>query len=168
MFKIKHLLNEQINLSKVRVVGDSGISDIINLEEALKIADEKDLDLVLMTKSDNVGICKLMNYSKYEYEMHKKDKLNSKNKHEVKEIKIGPSIALNDMRVKAKSIDKFLSSGHKVKISLMYKGRQTKLMSSGKDKLSSLLSLVTHEYIVSTKMKQDGNRIMIVIEGYSK
>lgn len=166
MFPIKHLLNKEIKVAKVRIAGEQGLSDIISLCEAQKQAEEQELDLVLLSEKDGVGVCKIFDYQKYEYTRHKKEKSNHKCKHEVKEIQIRPSIAIHDMKVKAKAIDKFLKAKCKVKISLIYKGREMKLMSKGEDKLNELLSLVTEEYKVSSQLSRENNRITIGLEAH--
>lgn len=128
------------------------------------MADEAELDLVMVGGDTEVVVCKVMDYSKYLYEQHKREKLNHKPKQEIKEIRLSPTIADNDMAVKAKAADRILKEGDKVRITLIYKGRQSAYMGTGLSKMESFIKLIKSEYIVSEKIKTEGNKISTVIE----
>ena len=90
------------------------------------MADEKDLDLVIVSPNQNPPVAKIMNYGKYKYEMEKKAKEAKKKQHtvEIKEIKIRYKIDVHDYNVRIKNIKKFIASGDKVKIVIMLRGRE--------------------------------------------
>lgn len=138
-------------------------NDIIKLSTALSIADEKELDLVQVGEASGVAICKLMDYSKYIYNKHKAEKNSSKAKHDLKEIRISPSIADNDIHVKARAVDRMLSDEDKVKLTVIFKGREMAHMSIGIEKLKQLEKAVTHEHSIVQSQKTEGNRVYMLL-----
>ncbi len=99
---------------------------VLSLTEAVARAEAKGLDLVLMAAKSNPPVCKIMDYGKYKYELSKKANLAKKRQHvmQVKEVKVGSNTDVHDMDVKMKAAKKFLSQGHKVKVSLRFRGRE--------------------------------------------
>jgi translation initiation factor IF-3 len=127
------------------------------------IASEAGLDLVMVGGDDNVAICKIMDYSKYQYEQHKRERHNNKNKQELKEIRLSPAIADNDMRVKAKSLERMLKDGDKVKISINYKGREATFVNNGLNKMNNFINMITCKYNIDKPVKIEGNRVYMVL-----
>ena len=122
------------------------------------------MDLVEMQVDENgTSICKLMDYKKFLYNKSKKSK-NKVHKVDTKEIRISPNTQLNDLQVKAKKIDKLISKGDKVKITIVYKGRQSLHMENCKEKMESLIGLITENYIISSKIKRENNRVSAILE----
>jgi len=99
---------------------------IVDLEEALKQAREKELDLVEVAPQANPPVCRVMDYNKYKYEQEKKEKKSRKGQKiiHLKQIRVRPNIEEHDYQVKLKNLRKFLEKGDKVKIFLMFKGRE--------------------------------------------
>ncbi len=95
-------------------------------EEAMKIAEERDLDLVMINPSANPPVCKVMDYGKFRFEQSKKEKEAKKNQHvvEVKEIRMSPSIGDNDFMVKLRNGQKFLLEGNRLKVTVRFRGRE--------------------------------------------
>lgn len=121
------LINEQIVTNEVRLIGKDGEQlGIVSLKSALSMAQEEDLDLVLMSASSNPYVCKIMDYGKYKFDAIKKEKELKKNQKvvELKEIQLSMTIDTHDMEVKAKHAKRFLSEGNKVKVVLRMRGRQ--------------------------------------------
>jgi len=130
--KKEHKLNREITAQEVRV-GEHGI---VSLKEALALADAQELDLVLISETAVPPVCKIMNYEKFIYEQSKKPKNKSL---ELKEIKLGPNTSENDLSYRTKHIIEFLNKGHKVKLSMQFKGRQMAFVDKGKELMLSLI-----------------------------
>ena len=114
-------INEEIKFKEVRVIGpDGNMAGVMAPSEALKIAEENDLDLVLIAPTANPPVCKVMDYGKYKFEEMKREKEAKKKQKviEVKEIRISPNIDQHDFDFKVKNTITFLKSGNKVKITL--------------------------------------------------
>lgn len=125
--KKEHQINEEIRDREVRLIGDTGEQlGITSSREAMRLADEKGLDLVKISPNANPPVCKIMNYGKYVYELAKKNKEAKKNQKvvEIKEVWLSMTIDVGDLNVKAKQTQKFLSAGNKVKVSIRMRGRQ--------------------------------------------
>jgi translation initiation factor IF-3 len=111
----------------VRLIGADGEQlGIVSSQEALRIAEENNLDLVKIAATANPPVCKIMDYGKYKFEQLKKQKEAKKNQKvvELKEIWLSMTIDIGDLNVKARQAQKFLSSGNKVKVSIKMRGRQ--------------------------------------------
>lgn len=137
MFYIKQdfLINEEIKFEQVQVITEEGEKlGIMSSKEAKKIAEEKELDLVLVAPGVNPPVCKILDYSKFKFEMIKKAKEAKKKQKvvDIKEIRLSPNIDKHDMQVKAKNAVKFLASGDKVKVSMRFRGRELNFMNQGK------------------------------------
>jgi len=125
--KTAHQINEDIRDKEVRLIGDDGeMIGILPVEEALRIAEEKELDLVKIAPGSNPPVCKIMDYGKYRFEQSKKEKEAKKNQHvvDVKEIRMSPSIGDNDFNVKLRNGMKFLNDGDRLKVSVRFRGRE--------------------------------------------
>ena len=122
-----HQINEEIIDKEVRLIGDQGEQlGIMSAEEALRIAEEKELDLVKIAPGSNPPVCKIMDYGKYRFEQTKKEKEAKKNQRivEVKEIRMSPGIDTNDFNTKLKNAQTFLADGDRVKVSVRFRGRE--------------------------------------------
>ena len=120
-------MNEDITAPQVRLIGEDGNQlGIMSGDEAMKIAEEKDLDLVMINPSANPPVCKVMDYGKFRFEQAKKEKEAKKNQHvvEVKEIRMSPSIGDNDFMVKLRNGQKFLQEGNRLKVTVRFRGRE--------------------------------------------
>ena len=122
-----HQINEEINDKEVRLIGDQGEQlGIMSAAETLRIAEEKELDLVKIAPGSNPPVCKIMDYGKYRFEQAKKEKEAKKNQRviEIKEIRMSPGIDTNDFNTKLKNGQKFLADGDRVKVSVRFRGRE--------------------------------------------
>ena len=119
--------NEEIIDKEIRVISEEGEQlGIMSAEEALKIAEEKELDLVKISPMAKPPVCKIMDYGKFRFEQAKREKEAKKNQRvmEVKEIRMSPSIGDNDLGTKLKAALKFLADGDRVKVSIRFRGRE--------------------------------------------
>lgn len=122
-----HQINEEILDKEVRLIGDQGEQlGIMSAQEALKIAVERELDLVKIAPGSNPPVCKVMDYGKFRFEQAKKEKEAKKNQRviEIKEIRMSPGIGENDFNTKLKNGQKFLNDGDRVKVSVRFRGRE--------------------------------------------
>ena len=157
------MINREIKSKKVRLIKDNS-NEIVNTKDALMEAENLGLDLICINKGD-IPVCKIGNYSKFLYEQKKKEKENKKKQKivETKEIKINDETELNDLKTKAKLIDKFLKNGNKVKLSIRYKGRMIRNIDNGPEKLNHLTDLLTETYVVDAPCKTIGNTVSMTI-----
>lgn len=121
------IINEKIRDKQVRLIdADGSQRGIVSIEFARKLADERQLDLVKIAPDANPPVCKLVNYSKFKYELVKKEKEARKKQKIIvtKEIRISLNIDTHDLNVKMKKAAQFLNDGNKVKLSIRFKGRE--------------------------------------------
>ncbi|RVZ02463.1 translation initiation factor IF-3 [Helicobacter pylori] len=138
MSRNEALLNGDINFKEVRCVGDSGeVYGIISSKEALKIAQNLGLDLVLISASAKPPVCKVMDYNKFRYQNEKKIKEAKKKQKqiEIKEIKLSTQIAQNDINYKVKHAREFIEANKHVKFKVVLKGRESQNSKAGLDVL---------------------------------
>lgn len=124
---LKHRVNEAIRVPQVRLIDENAeMLGVMSTVDALKIAKDKELDLVEISPDGSPPVCKLMDYGKYKFQLQKKDADVKKKQHQqiIKEIQLRPNIGVGDFAVKLKSILKFLEEGDKVKVVVRFKGRE--------------------------------------------
>ncbi|MDD3303307.1 MAG: translation initiation factor IF-3 [Clostridia bacterium] len=172
MFNIKldFLVNEQIKFSQVQVIDDNGEKlGKLNTTEAIEMAADKGLDLVLVSPSQDNPVCKMIDYSKYKFEMTKKAKEAKKKQKvvELKEIRISPNIDKHDLEVKAKNASKFLESGDKVKISMRFRGRELNFMNQGKIIMNNFQEMIENSQI-EKEAKIEGKNLTMFLSPKQK
>ena len=145
-----HYVGRQIRASHVLCIDEKDNNcGIIPIEKALDMAAKSGLDLVQINSANNNSpTCKILNYDKFKYELQKKEKLAKKKQREsiikIKEIKFRPSTDTNDLRVKAKQAQKFLDDGDRLKITIVFKGRELSYRENGEKTLNEFLSMLTN------------------------
>ena len=120
-------INEMIRVREVRLIDDEGNQlGIVATQEALKMAKDRDLDLVEVSPNANPPVCKILDYGKYKFEQEKKLRDSKKNQKvlKLKEIRMQPKIGSGDLDTKAKHIQEFLDEGDKVKVTIRFRGRE--------------------------------------------
>lgn len=120
-------INQRIRADKIRLIGKDGEQlGVTSVEEGVRAAEASGLDLVEVASQATPPVCRIMDYSKYKYEQEKKEKLAKKQqkKMHLKELKLRPKIEEHDYQVKLKSLERFLTRGDKVKITLVFRGRE--------------------------------------------
>ena len=148
VFYIKQdlLINEQIKAKEVQIITTEGEKiGPISLREALDMAEDKKLDLVLVATNNNPPICKLMNYGKYKFEQAKREKEAKKKQKtfDVKEIRITPNIEQHDLEFKVKNAKKFIADGDKVKITVRFRGREMNYIKLGEQNLNKFIEAMS-------------------------
>ena len=144
VFYIKQELpiNEQIRAKEVQLIDEQGEKKgIVKFNDALDLAYEKKLDLVLVAPNAQPPVCKIMNYGKYKFEQAKREKEAKKKQKvlEVKEIRITPNIEQHDFEFKVKNARKFIEDGNKVKITVKFRGRELNYIKLGEDNLNKFI-----------------------------
>lgn len=160
-------INEQIRAKEVMVIGPNGEQlGVKPIKDALTLASYAGFDLVLMNPGGRPPVCKIMDYNRYKYENKKKQKENMKRQREanldMKEFKLSVTIDTHDFNTKLRNARKYLEKGHKVKVSLRFKGREITHSNLGRDVLMRFADECTDISSVETKPKIDG-RIMAMI-----
>lgn len=160
-------INEQIRAKEVMVIGPNGEQlGVKPIKDALTLASYAGFDLVLMNPGGKPPVCKIMDYNRYKYENKKKQKENLKKQREanleMKEFKLSVTIDVHDFNTKLKNARKYLEKGHKVKVSLRFKGREITHSNLGRDVLMRFKDACEDIATIETKPKIDG-RIMSMI-----
>lgn len=143
---------------------------MVSIKEALKNAADSGLDLVEISPGSNPPVCKIMDYGKFRYQMEISEKLKKKKQSQivVKEIKLRPKIDTNDLNTKRKQIEKFLSSGYKVKVTIMFRGREIVHREIGMNILEKLLEDLKDKCVPELEPKVDGYNIITVLNPITK
>jgi translation initiation factor IF-3 len=158
-------VNELIKAPVVRVVGENVVVGIYNIKEALRLAEEQDLDLVEISPTANPPVCKVVDYKKFLYEKKKKQKEIKANsaKIVVKEIRLGPNIDDHDFNFKLKHAMKFLEEGAKVKVDVFFKGRSIIYKEKGEYILLKFAADLEEHGKVEQLPRLEGKRMIMVI-----
>lgn len=159
-------INEEIRCKEVRLVDDAGQQmGVMAPREAAKIAAEKGLDLVEVAPTANPPVCRIMDYGKYKYEQSKKEKEAKKNQHttSVKEVKLRPNIEDHDFLTKAKNAGKFLSAGDKVKVTIMFRGREITHPELGKELCERFAEELSDVSKVEKAAKVEGRNMIMIL-----
>ena len=160
------LINDQIRAQQVRLVGSQGEAlGIMSYSEAMKLAEDEGLDLVLMSPNAVPPVCKIMDYGKHRFDTLKKEK-EAKKKQKVSEVKgmqLSMNIADNDMQFKAKNVRKFLMNGDKVKVSLRMFGRQLANPQMGLPIMERFYEMLADVCEQTSKPEINGRQIIMVL-----
>ena len=160
------MINEQIKDKEVRLIGPDGEQlGIVSSREALKCAEEAELDLVKIAPKAKPPVCKIIDYGKYRYELARKEKEAKKKQKtvEVKEIRLSPNIEANDLNTKMNSARKFLAKGNKVKVTLRFRGREMAHMSKTKYILDDFAEKLADIAAVDKPAKVEGRSIVLFL-----
>jgi translation initiation factor IF-3 len=156
---------------EVRLVGPNGEQvGIVSIGDALKLAQESDLDLVEVAATARPPVCKLMDYGKFKYESAMKAREARRNQAHtiIKEIKLRPKIDPHDYETKKGHVVRFLKAGDKVKVTIMFRGREQSRPELGFRLLQRLAEDVTDLGFVESQPKQDGRNMIMVIGPHKK
>lgn len=168
VFYIKQELpiNGQIRAKEVQLIGENGEKlGVVNFSQALNMAEERKLDLVLVAPNAKPVVCKIMNYGKYKFEQAKKEKEAKKKQKtmEIKEIRITPNIEEHDFGFKAKNARKFIESGNKLKITVRFRGREINNSKAGESVLNKFIDELSDISVVEKAPKLEGRNMFIML-----
>ena len=164
----KTRVNNQIRLLKgreVRVVADEGQIGVMDIDAALKLAEERDLDLVEIRPQAEPPVCKIMDYKKFKFEEGKKERKAKKNQTTLtlKEIRMRPLIDTHDYEFKKRNVRKFLDHGDKVKVTIRFRGREFSRQDMGTTILNKLALELADIAKVESQPKMDGRQMIMVL-----
>lgn len=160
-----HQINDKIRAKEVRLVGDNVKPGVYPTSEALKMAEEQELDLVVISDKAEPFICRILDYKKFLYEQKKKQKeLKAKQvKVVIKEIRFGPQTDEHDFQFKKKHAEKFLEEGSKLKTYVFFKGRSIVFKDQGEILLLKLAQELEHVGKVDQMPKLEGKRMIMLM-----
>ena len=164
--KDQHQINEEIRDKEIRVISAEGEQlGIMSANEALRLAEEAELDLVKISPNAVPPVCKIMNYGKFKFEQAKREKENRKNQKvvEVKEVGLSMTIDVGDLNVKAKQTIKFLEAGNKVKVSIRMKGRQMARSALGIEVMQRFFDLLGGKAVMEKAPAVEGRNIFMFL-----
>jgi translation initiation factor IF-3 len=140
---------------------DGSQRGVVSIGEALKIADERDLDLVEVAANVAPPVCKILDFGKYRYELSKKQA--QKKTTYVKEVKVRPQITDNDLSLKVRNIRRFLDAGNKAKVTMYFRGREIIRPELGMKVFGKMQQLLTGKFNIEQAPKLEGNHITMVV-----
>jgi translation initiation factor IF-3 len=159
-------INWEIRAPEVRVIDSDGKQvGILSLKEAMKIAEEQGLDLVAVAPNSSPPVCRIMNYGKYKYQQNKR--VQEAKKHQtiiqVKEVKVRPRTEEHDFQFKLRHVKRFLSEGNKVKISMLFRGREIAHPEFGKDLMNRFLEEAKDLVMVEQAPRMEGRNMVMIL-----
>ena len=160
------MINEQIRDREIRLIGEDGEQlGIMSAREAMKIAQEAELDLVKIAPAAKPPVCKIIDYGKYKYEQARKEKEAKKKQKtvEVKEVRLSPNIDTNDLNTKINNANKFISKGNKVKVTLRFRGREMAHVQQSKHILDDFAETLADVAVVEKPAKMEGRAMSMVL-----
>ncbi|MGN0341478.1 MAG: translation initiation factor IF-3 [Roseburia sp.] len=160
------MINEQIRDKEVRLIGEDGEQlGIMPAKEALKMAQDADLDLVKIAPTAKPPVCKIVDYGKYKYEQMRREKEARKKQKtvELKEVRLSPNIETNDLNTKINAAKKFIAKGDKVKVTLRFRGREMAHMQNSKHILDDFAEALAEVAVVEKAPKLEGRSLSMVL-----
>ena len=160
------MINEQIRDKEVRLIGEDGEQlGIVPGKEALRMAQEAELDLVKIAPTAKPPVCKIIDYGKYRYELARKEKEAKKKQKviEIKEVRLSPNIDTNDLNTKVGAARKFLEKGDKVKVTLRFRGREMAHMFKSKYILDDFDESLKDIAVIDKPSKVEGRSMVMFL-----
>lgn len=159
-------INEEIREKEIRVIANDGAQlGLMSSRDALKIAEEKEMDLVMISPGANPPVCKIMDLGKFIYEQSKKEK-EAKKKQKViniKEVRCSPTIEEHDIGIKANNAKKFLQDGDKVKITVRFRGREADYSHIGAKILQKFVAILEEDSVIEKPAKLEGRNMTMIL-----
>ncbi|HKI77323.1 MAG TPA: translation initiation factor IF-3 [Ignavibacteriaceae bacterium] len=159
-------VNEEIRASQVRVIDVDGAQlGVFTVKDALKLSSERGQDLIEIAPQAKPPVCKIIDYGKFRYEQQKREKLQRKNQvvSILKEIRLHPNTDVHDFEFKAKHAINFLEEGNKVKVSVMFKGREMAYTEKGEELLNRFLEKVEDIAKIESPIKMEGRNMNVIL-----
>ena len=160
------MINEEIRDREIRLIGPEGEQlGIMSARQALDIAEEKELDLVMIAPTAKPPVCKLMDYGKYRFEQSKREKEARKNQKviSVKEVRLSPTIEEHDMQVRVRDCVKFLQNGDRVKVSIRFRGRMITHSDVGLQVMNEFFARVKDYAVQDRKPSTEGRTMTMML-----
>ena len=160
------MINEQIKDKEIRLIGENGEQlGIMSAREAMKLAEEAELDLVKIAPTAKPPVCKIVDYGKYKYEQLRREKEAKKKQKivEIKEIRLTPNIDTNDLNTKVNAAKKFIAKGDRVKVTLRFRGREMAHMNTSKHILDEFAESLADVAVVEKAPKVEGRSMTMFL-----
>lgn len=160
----KPFVDNQIRAGKVRVIDEKGNNlGILNLIEAIRLARERNLNLVKVTEKVEPPVCRFMDYGKYLYSLQKKTKI--KKTGELKTIRLGFNISLHDLETRVKQTENFLKKGDKIRLEMLLRGREKALGNFAKGKFNQFLEILKKviPIKIERELKREGRGLSMIV-----
>lgn len=160
------MINEQIRDKEIRLIGEDGQQlGVMLTRDAMKLAQDANLDLVKIAPTAKPPVCKIIDYGKYRYELARKEKEAKKKQKttEIKEVRLSPNIDDNDLNTKANQARKFITKGDKVKIALRFRGREMAHMNASKEILDDFFKILDDIAVVEKPTKLEGRNMIMFL-----
>ena len=160
------MINEQIRCKEVRVIGEEGQQlGVMALRDALNMAKDAGVDLVMVSPSANPPVCRIVDYGKFKYEQLRREKEAKKKQKtvEVKEVRLSANIDVNDLNTNCNSARKFIEKGNKVKVSLRFRGREMAHIDSTKHILEDFAEKLGDIAVIEKAPKMEGRSMMMFL-----
>jgi len=168
-------INQFIRAGRVRVIAPKEDDEegpnaeemlgIFPIEEAQSMADEQELDLVMINENGDPPVCKIIDYGKYQYAMEKKKKENAKkqSKSEIKEVKMSYKIDEHDFQVRMRNVKRFLGTGDRVKVVVQFKGREMQHKDLGRELLQKIYTPIENDAVMESSPRIEGRSITMLV-----
>jgi len=159
-------INWEIKAPEVRVIESDGKQlGVLPVKEAIKIAEERGLDLVEVAPNSQPPVCRIMNYGKYKYQQSKRTQ--EARKHQtvirIKEVKVRPRTEEHDFQFKLRHVKRFLDEGNKVKISILFRGREIAHPEFGKELLNRFIEGVKDVIVIEQSPRLEGRNMVMIL-----
>jgi len=159
-------VNDEIKVSRVRVIDtDGGQKGIFLIRDAIRLAEERNVDLVEIAPQADPPVCKLINYGKFVYELQKKEKTQKKNQQVsiLKEIRLHPNTDTHDFEFKARHARNFIEEGNKVKVAVIFKGRELAYTDQGENLLKEFAAKLEDVAKMEHEIKFEGKQMHFIL-----
>ena len=165
------LMNDQIRVPEVRVINADGEQlGVMSSDEAKRLADEAELDLIMIAPTAKPPVVRIIDFSKYRYELKRREKDQKKKQKtiEIKEVRLSPNIDTNDLNTKISAARKFLEKGNKIKVNLRFRGRELSRMMNSKYILDDFAGALSDISSVEKAVRQEGRSLVVTLTPKTK
>ena len=165
------LMNDQIRVPEVRVINADGEQlGVMSSDEAKRLADEAELDLIMIAPNAKPPAVRIIDFSKYRYELKRREKDQKKKQKtiEIKEVRLSPNIDTNDLNTKISAARKFLEKGNKIKVNLRFRGRELSRMMNSKYILDDFAGALSDISSVEKAVRQEGRSLVVTLTPKTK
>lgn len=164
-------INEQIRATEVRLIGADGSQvGVVPIQEALRLAKEEGLDLVEVAPSVEPPVCRILNFGKYKFQQNKRDQVARKKQKvsQLKEIQLRPKTEQHDFEFKVGHIRKFIGQGHKIKVTIKFRGREMSHTDQGRLMLEQIQEILGEEVRIEVPARLEGRNMSMIIAPKAK
>ncbi len=165
------LMNDQIRVPEVRVINADGEQlGVMSSDEAKRRAEEAELDLIMIAPTAKPPVVRIIDYSKYRYELKRREKDQKKKQKtiEIKEVRLSPNIDTNDLNTKISAARKFLEKGNKIKVNLRFRGRELSRMMNSKHILDDFAAELSDISSVEKAVRTEGRSLVVTLTPKTK